>query len=153
MSSPDAALLTQTKLDELVAAAVAQRVEALLPPSAVEAIAAARIDARIRELTIEEACDRLRCKNLRQLQDKCRALRIPIYKDRGQKSQYLLLAEIESGQAKFAERVPPQPFHQRHRHRVRSRPRARRLTHFPRLKKDARAGLTRPGLNSETAHD
>ena len=89
---PDAIIITEEDLVDLVAA----RVAAVLTPDRIEAIAAAQIDARIRRLTLEEAMPRLGCSNVRQLKDKCRRLGIPVRKELGQKSLYILLSDIES---------------------------------------------------------
>lgn len=81
--------------DELLAL-VAGRIGEVLTPERLEAIALARIDARIGRLTLEEAAPRLGCSNARQLKDKCRKLRIPIRTDLGQKAPFILLADIEA---------------------------------------------------------
>jgi hypothetical protein len=91
--------LTADRMDELLQA----HIRATLPLEVLQELAKPLIASRCQEVTVDQACELLRCKNLRQLQDKCRAMRIPIYKDRGQKSQYLKLGEIETGQRKYSE--------------------------------------------------
>jgi hypothetical protein len=91
-TAPGAIVITDEELLDLVSA----RVDALLTPAKIEQLAAARIDARIKRLTLAEAATRLGCRNDRQVKDKCRALKILVRTDLGQKSPYILLADIEA---------------------------------------------------------
>jgi hypothetical protein len=103
-TAPQSTAITIT--EEQLAALVAARVAEVLTEERIVALAAARIDARIGRLTLAEAMPRLGCGNIRQLKDKCRALKITIYKELGQKCPYILLRDLEARQTARARHVP-----------------------------------------------
>lgn len=63
---------------------------------ALAAAAAAAIDARIAELSLEELGPRWRCGSRKETLRKCRERGVTVRRERGRKEAYVLLADVEA---------------------------------------------------------
>lgn len=77
------------------------KIPAALLVAALAQAAAAEISARIAELSLEELGQRWGCTNRRETLRKCGKRGVPVRYERGRKSAYVLLADVEAANARM----------------------------------------------------